>query len=165
VAQNQSATDNHEVRDADDGSVDGRWRAAHGSTIDTTIEPAWVHTGYRYFPFAALQDGQWWTLRANYCFPTHDLMTLFIDDAAVADATASPKDARPLVASIGRLSMTRRERAAALPVMGAALARRVVAVVAPFINYRSEWGDPCDLCEFAERSPFQPTDGATGVRR
>jgi hypothetical protein len=71
--------------------------------IDISVRRHWMRTGYRYFPYAAWQSDQWWVLRANYCFPEHDLVTLFIDGRAVADITAPDRDARRLVASIAAL--------------------------------------------------------------
>lgn len=140
------------------------WRTARGVPIDTSIEPEWLRTGYRYFPYAAFQDGQWWVIRANFCFPEHDFATLFIGETAVAEVTASADDDRPLVASIGRLSMTHpQQRTASLPVMTPAAAQHVIGTVAKFINHGSEWGRPCDLCEFADRDPFALTGGNTRV--
>lgn len=140
-------------------TINGRWRPTAGVSIDTDIEPDWQRTGYRYFPYAACQDGQWWVVRANFCFPEHDFTTLFIDGAAVAEVTAAAGDGRPLVASIGRLSMTHpQQRTAGLPLMRPAEARYVVGRLARFVDHGSEWGQPCDLCEFADRDPFAAAD-------
>ena len=150
-----AVADNGDMSSQAGGIDGGGWRTARGWLLDTAVTPDWLRTGYRYFPYAARQDGQWWTLRANYCFPAHDFATLFIDDSAVAEITASAKDARPLVASIGRLSMTHPERAR-IPVLSPRVAKHVIDAVAEFINHGSEWGDACDLCEFADRDPFEP---------
>lgn len=130
------------------------WHVARGVVVDTGVEPQWLRTGYRYFPYAAWQDRQWWVIRANYGFPEHDSTTLFIDGVVVADTTAGADDARPLVASIGRLSLTRSHLDTQLPMMDPQMAREVVVAVAAFIDHGSERGDPCDWCVFAERDPF-----------
>lgn len=127
-------------------------------TIDTDVVPQWQRTGFKFFPYAALQAGGWWVIRVNYGFPEHDFATLFIDGAAVADVTASPDDARPLVAGIGRLFMTHPQNAVELQVMSRSLAKQVVGAVAEFVNYGSEWGDPCDWCGSADRDPLTPED-------
>ena len=55
--------------------------------IDPWVQPAWRRTGYKFFPYAARHGGQWWVLRFNYCFPEHDLYTVFIDGCAAVDVT------------------------------------------------------------------------------
>lgn len=135
------------------------WHTAPGVDLDTEVEPQWQRTGYRYFPYAAVQAGRWWVIRVNYCFPEHDFATLFIDGVAVAEATAVPNDVRPLVASIGRLPLTDPSRAGELPEMSVEVARQVVEAVAAFINHGSEWGDPCGWCEFAQRDPLRRAAG------
>jgi hypothetical protein len=116
-----------------------------------------MRTGYRYFPYAAWQSDQWWVLRANYCFPEHDLVTLFIDGRAVADITAAEKDARPLVASIAALDPILPFRKRDIPAMPAGLAESAVATVSAYVSYGSEFDPPdlCDLCEFSERDPYE----------
>jgi hypothetical protein len=147
---------------ADDGANDAspldHWHTAHDLTIDTDVEPSWLRTGYRYFPYAALESGRWWVIRVNYCFPEHDIATLFIDGAAVADLTAVASDVRPLVASIGRMPMTNPDSADGLQTMPRELARRVVGGVADFVDHGSEWGQPCPWCTFAEHDPFTRAD-------
>jgi hypothetical protein len=133
------------------------WHTARGVTIDTDSTPEWLRTGYTFFPYAALQAGQWWVLRIN-CFPEHDLVTLFIDGSVAADVTAGPDDARPLVAGIGRLMSTWSQNATELPMMSLELARRVIGAVAEFVNYGSEWGDSCIWCGSDDRDPFTRAD-------
>jgi|GEM_PF-1483389 len=125
--------------------------------VDTTLEPHWLRTGYRFFPYAALQDRQWWVIRVNYGFPEHDFVTLFIDGAAVADVTPEADDPRPLVASIGRLPMTHSHTAIDLSLMPPILARDVVSAVAKFVDYGSEVGDPCAWCAVGP-DPFSPAE-------
>lgn len=132
------------------------WHVVRGAGVDTTVEPQWLRTGYMYFPYAAWQDQRWWVIRVNYCFPEHDLATLFIDGAAVAETTADPNDARPLVASIGRLPLTNSVTAENLPMLTPQPARDVVSTVAEYVAHGSEWDDPCDWCILAERDPFAP---------
>jgi hypothetical protein len=121
-----------------------------------------MRTGYKYFPYAARQSDQWWVLRANYCFPEHDLVTLFIDGCAVGSVTGSVDDPRPLVASIAALDPVIPHRTDRdVPVMPAELARSVVDAVADYVAYGSEFDEPdlCDLCEFAERDAYERLPG------
>jgi hypothetical protein len=106
----------------------------------TAAQPHWLRTGFKFFPYAAQLTGQWWVVRANYCFPEHDLCTLFIDGHAIADLTGSPDDPRPLVASIAALHPI-------TPWIDAA---------ADYVVYGSGSNDPCDLCEFAQRDRAIP---------
>lgn len=112
--------------------------------IDTTVRPRWQRTGYTYFPFAAEQSGHWWVLRLNHGFPEHDLYTLFVDGAAVADITGSPDGPSPLAVSVGDLKPY--DTPPAGPALDVDTARAVVAPVARFVNYGSEVGDPCIFC-------------------
>jgi hypothetical protein len=125
--------------------------------IDSQVRPHWLRTGYRYFPYAARQSDQWWVLRANYCFPEHDLVTLFIDGRAVADITAAAEDTRPLVASIAALDPILPFRKPDIPAMPAGLAKSAVATVASYVSHGSELDPPdlCDSCEFAGRDPYE----------
>jgi hypothetical protein len=125
--------------------------------IDISVRPHWMRTGYRYFPYAAWQSDQWWVLRANYCFPEHDLVTLFIDGRAVADITAPDRDARPLVASIAALDPISPLRKSGIPAMPAEQAESAVATVAAYVCHGSEFDPPdlCDLSEFAEPDPYE----------
>jgi hypothetical protein len=134
---------------------DPRQRTATRGVVDTAVEPQWLRTGYRFFPYAACQDGRWWVIRINYGFPEHDFATLFIDGAAVADVTAGADDGRPLVATIGRLPMTDSHTAIELPLMSPVLARDVVSDVSEFVDYGSEVGIPCSWCAL-EPDPFTP---------
>lgn len=109
--------------------------------VDTSVRPSWRRTGYRFFPFAARQSGQWWVLRLNHAFPEHDLYTLFIDGRVAVDVTGDVNSSVPLVASVGALSAHGPE-----PQMDAGEAERVVASVADFVDYGSEAGDPCIFC-------------------
>jgi hypothetical protein len=101
------------------------WHTARDVTIDTAIEPHWLRTGYRFFPYAALQAGHWWVIRVNFCLPEHDFAALFTDGAAVAEVTAAADAARALVASIGRLPLASPQRAHALPLMAQEAAQRL----------------------------------------
>jgi hypothetical protein len=124
--------------------------------------PCWMRTGYKYFPYAARQSDQWWVLRANYCFPEHDLVTLFVDGRAVGDITASDQDTRPLAASIAALDPIVPSRNRDIPAMPAEQAESAVATVAAYVEHGSELDlpDPCDLCEFAERDPYERDEPA-----
>ncbi len=138
--------------------MSGDRRAESGAQpIDISVRPQWMRTGYRYFPYAARESGQWWVLRANYCFPEHDLVTLLIDGRAVADITALDEDARPLVASIAALDPMLPFRKSDVPEMPAELAKAAVDTVATYVSHGSEFDPPdlCDLCEFAERDPYE----------
>jgi hypothetical protein len=126
-----------------------------GSPVDVDVRPRWLRTGFTFFPFAAQMAGQWWVLRANYCFPEHDLCTLFIDGHAVADLTAAADDPRPLVASIAALHPITPWRDADVSAMAAELADAVVGAVGDYVVYGSESGDPCDPCELALRDPLE----------
>jgi hypothetical protein len=117
--------------------------APDGSVIDTTAQPHWLRTGYRFFPYAAQQSGQWWVLRLNHGFPEHDMYTLFIDGRPTADITGNPNDRVPLVASIASLKPQDR---AAEPTLDPGTAATVVSPISRYANYGSEWGDPCMFC-------------------
>jgi hypothetical protein len=134
--------------------------AAAEQPIDVAVRPDWMRTGYKYFPYAAWESGQWWVLRANYCFPEHDLVTLFVDGRAVADITAPKQDARPLVASVAALEPMLPYLTPEVPVIPAAQAESAMATVADYVCYGSEFDFPdvCDLCEFAERDPYERDD-------
>jgi hypothetical protein len=69
-----------------------------GTAIEAAARPHWVHTGYKFFPYAAQQSGHWWVLRLNHGFPEHDMYTVFIDGTAAADLTADAANPSPLVA-------------------------------------------------------------------
>lgn len=95
--------------------------------IDTTAQPRWRRTGYRFFPYAAELSGTWWVLRLNPGFPEHDMYTLFVDGHAAADLTIDPDlnlaaDLAPEVAT------------------------DVVRTVAGYVNYGTERDDACDFC-------------------
>jgi hypothetical protein len=140
-----------------DPSKFGAWWVANCEHVDTDVTPRWRRTGYRYFPYAACQSGQVWVLRANYCFPEHDLCTLFIDGRAVADVTSSAEDPRPLLASIGSLKPITPEALPEVLVMRAGLAETIVETVSGYVAHGAEWGDPCDWCLFSERDPYTPS--------
>jgi hypothetical protein len=137
------------------GTADGEWHAElkQGTTY-LARQLRWQRTGYMYFPYAAYEHGCWWVLRANYCFPEHDLCTLFINGEAVADVTASEGDPCPLISSIRSLKPITPNSDADSPVMDPELVHWVVAAVANYVEHGSEWGDPCDWCVFAERDPY-----------
>jgi hypothetical protein len=114
------------------------------TAIDTTAQPQWMRTGYKFFPYAAQHSGQWWVLRLNHGFPEHDMYTVFIDGRPAADITANPDDPSPLIAGVASLKPL--DRAAAEPELDAETAAAVVKVVAPYVNYGSEHDDPCIFC-------------------
>lgn len=122
-----------------------------GIAIDTSAQPDWRRTGYKYFPYAAQQSGHWWVLRLNTGFPEHDLYTLFVDGAAAADITG-PGDT-PLAASIGTL--TPADPGASESQLDPDTATAVVQTVAPYVNYGSEHNDPCLFCS-EDYDPLTP---------
>lgn len=87
----------------------------------------WQRTGYRFFPYAAEQSGQWWVLRFNPGFPEHEMYTLFVDGHAAGDLTLDPG---PTLAAD----------------LTPGVATDVVRTVAGYVNYGSERGSPCDFC-------------------
>ncbi|MCV7258801.1 hypothetical protein [Mycobacterium shimoidei] len=117
---------------------------ADSSSIDKSARPHWLRTGYRFFPYAAQHDGQWWVLRFNHGFPEHDMYTLFVNGRPVADITGDPGRPAPLVASVGSLRPYDAE--ADEPVLEPSTAAAVVGSVARFVNYGSEHDDPCIFC-------------------
>ncbi len=123
--------------------------------VDSSSRPVWKRTGYRFFPYAAKQSGQWWVLRLNYGFPEHDLWTLFVDGRPALDVTGDANHALPLAASIGELHPF--DPAADEPVLARQSAQAAVSVVAQYVVYGSEVGDPCDRCDqLAGDDPMTP---------
>jgi hypothetical protein len=112
--------------------------------IDATARPQWLRTGYKFFPYAAQQSGQWWVLRLNHGFPEHDLYTLFVDGRATADITGKPGDPSPLIAGVAALKPY--EAAAAEPALDPETATAVVSTVSRYADYGSEHGEPCIFC-------------------
>jgi hypothetical protein len=112
--------------------------------IDQAVRPRWLRTGYKFFPYAAQQSGQWWVLRLNHGFPEHDMYTLFVDGKAVADITGKPDHEVPLVASVASLKPY--DPATDEPALDAGTAATVVSTVSHYVNYGSEHGDPCIFC-------------------
>lgn len=106
-------------------------------------QPRWIRTGFTYFPFAARQSGQWWVLRFNFEFPAHDMYTLFIDGVAAADITPVENHAAPLVAGMAALEPFEH----ASEVLEPATAAAVVGAVSKFVDYGSEFGEPCIFCD------------------
>jgi hypothetical protein len=151
-----AVTDEPKAAAADAGKFTAWW-VAKGEHVDTDVTPRWHRTGYRYFPYAACESGHVWVLRVNYCFPEHDLCTLFIDGRAVADVTSGPDDPRPLLAGIGALNPILPDALPEVPPMAPDLAKTIVAAVARYVAHGAEWGDPCDWCLFAERDPYTPS--------
>ncbi|SPM35890.1 hypothetical protein A4G26_06170 [Mycobacterium rhizamassiliense] len=117
---------------------------ADGPVLDTAASPRWLRTGYRHFPYAAQQAGQWWVLRLNHGFPEHDMYTLFIDGHAVADATADAGHPLPLVAGLASLAPDAEDSTE--PTLDVELAEDLVRAVSSYVNYGSEEGEPCDFC-------------------
>ena len=104
--------------------------------------PDWRRTGFRYFPYAAVVDGARWVLRVNHGFPEHDLLTLFVDGAAVADVTPGAGSS-PFETSLAGLAPLGGGRE---PMLEPVAARAAIAAVAAFADYGSENGDPCLCC-------------------
>lgn len=123
------------------GIVSDRIRPA----VDSSVQPVWKRTGYKFFPYAAEQSGQWWVLRFNYDFLEHDLYTLFVDGRAALDITGNVNHRIPLAASIGGLKPF--DSNADEPVFAPELAETVVRAVAQYVVYGSEVDDPCDWCD------------------
>lgn len=85
----------------------------------------------------------------GYCgsttgFPEHDMYTLFVDGKPAADITGRLDDPSPLVASVASLKPY--DHAAAEPALDAETAASVVNAVSPYVNYGSEYDDPCIFC-------------------
>ena len=112
--------------------------------IDETVQPHWLRTGYKFFPYAAPESGQWWVLRLNYGFPEHDMYTLFVDGKPTVDITGSPDHASALVRSIASLSPY--DPTADEPSLEEDTAATVVGPVSRYANYGSEHDDPCIFC-------------------
>ena len=68
--------------------------------VDPAAQPAWMRTGFKFFPYAPRQSGQWWVLRFSYDFPEHEMYTLFIDGRAAADITADAGSPIPLTVRV-----------------------------------------------------------------
>lgn len=115
-----------------------------GPAFDTTAQPDWLRTGYKFFPYAAQQSGHWWVLRLNHGFPEHDLYTLFVDGRAVADITGNADDHSPLVTSVASLKPY--DHAATEPELDPDTAATIVNAVSRYANYGSESDEPCIFC-------------------
>ena len=113
--------------------------------IDQQAQPAWMRTGYKFFPYAARQAGQWWVLRFNYDFPAHEMYTVFVDACAAADVTGHYIHQIPLAASTGALEPF--DPNVGEPTMEPGLAETIVGSLAPYVVYGSEAGRPCVWCE------------------
>lgn len=111
-------------------------------SVDTSVRPLWVRTGYKFFPYAAQQADHWWVLRFNVGFPEHDMYTIFVDNQVAGDVTGDPDSSVPLIASIGALSSSLPQE----PMLDSATARAVVDGVARFVDYGSERGESCVFC-------------------
>jgi hypothetical protein len=123
-------------------------------SVEPTARPAWMRTGYKFFPYAARYCEQWWVLRLNYDFPEHDLYTVFIDGRATADVSGNPHDERPFVAGIGAL----RPFTAGIgePDLAPDVAETVVRMLADYVVYGSEVEEPCDWCgHLASSDPME----------
>jgi hypothetical protein len=114
------------------------------TAIDEAAQPHWLRTGYKFFPYAARQSGQWWVLRLNHGFPEHDLYTLFVDGRPAVDVTGSPDHSSALVRSVA--SLRPYDPAADEPTLDADTATTVVGPVSSYVNYGSEHDDPCVFC-------------------
>lgn len=125
----------------------------NSAAVDPSARPVWARTGYKFFPYATQQSGQWWVLRLNFGFPDHELYTLFVDGHATLDVTGSMDHAVPLAASIGALKPF--DPQAGEPVLLAELAEAAVREVALYVVYGSEVDDPCDWCDhLADHDPM-----------
>lgn len=114
------------------------------SVVDETVDPKWLRTGFKFFPYAAQQDGHWWVLRLNYWFPEHDMYTLFVDGRPAVDVTGDAEHSSPLVRSIA--SLRPHDPAMGEPFLDVSTAAAVVQVVSRYADYGSEHGDPCLFC-------------------
>ncbi|MEE6140633.1 hypothetical protein SKC41_30530 [Mycobacterium sp. 050128] len=114
------------------------------SAVDETAHPQWLRTGYKFFPYAAQQDGHWWVLRLNYGFPEHDMYTLFVDGRPAVDLTGDPDHSSALVRSVA--SLRPYDSVAAEPSLETHTAATVVQTVSGYADYGSEHGDPCLFC-------------------
>jgi hypothetical protein len=112
--------------------------------IDETAQPHWLRTGYKFFPYAAQQDGHWWVLRLNYGFPEHDMYTLFVDGRPAVDITGSPDHSSALVRSVA--SLRPYDPAITEPLLEASTAVTVVHAVSRYADYGSAQGDPWLFC-------------------
>ena len=109
-----------------------------------TAQPQWLRTGYKFFPYAAQESGQWWVLRLNYGFPEHDMYTLFVDGRPAVDITGSADHSSALVRGIATLRWA--DPGATEPTLEADTAATVVQTVARYVAYGSEHDDPCFFC-------------------
>jgi hypothetical protein len=107
-------------------------------------QPTWMRTGYKFFPYATQQSGQWWVLRFNYGFPDHEMYTLFVDTQPVVDITGDSDHPVPLVRNIASLKPF--DSASPEPMMDADLAETVVSQVARYVIYGSEHNEPGIYC-------------------
>jgi hypothetical protein len=114
------------------------------TAIDETASPQWLRTGYKIFPYAAKQSGQWWVLRLNHGFPEHDMYTLFVDGKPAVDVTGSADHSSVLVRSIA--SLRPYDSAAGEPTLEPDTAASVVGPVLGYVNYGSEHDDACMFC-------------------
>ena len=119
-------------------------QSATAPAVEEATQPQWLRTGYKFFPYAARQSGQWWVLRLNHGFPEHDMYTLFVDGKPAVDVTGSADHSSALVRSIAPLRPY--DSAAGEPTLEADTAATVVAPVSGYLNYGSEHDDPCMFC-------------------
>jgi hypothetical protein len=114
------------------------------TAIDEAAQPHWLRTGYKFFPYAAEESGQWWVLRLNYGFPEHNMYTLFVGGRPPVDIMGSPNHSSALVRSIA--SLRPYDPAAGEPTLEAETATTVVRTVSHYVDYGSEHQDPCIFC-------------------
>jgi hypothetical protein len=114
------------------------------TAIDDDVQPHWLRTGYKFFPYAAEQSGQWWVLRLNHGFPEHDMYTLFADGRPAVDITGNPDHLSALVRSIA--SLRPYDPTAEEPTLDADTATTEVRTVSHYVDYGSEHEDPCTFC-------------------
>lgn len=137
---------------------------AGNAAVELSVRPAWRRTGYKFFPYAAQQSGQWWVLRLNFGFPDHELYTLFVDGHATLDVTGSTDHHVPLAASIGTLKPF--DPQAGEPMLMLELAEAAARAVAPYVVYGSEVDDPCDWCDhLADHDPMTRYGGSGAASR
>lgn len=137
---------------------------ASGAAVDPSVWPAWMRTGYKFFPYAAQQSDRWWVLRLNFDFPEHEMYTLFVDGHATLDVTGSTDHHVPLAASVGALKPF--DRQAGEPVLMPELAEAAVRAVAQYVVYGSEVDDLCDWCDhLADHDPMTRYGGTDAASR
>lgn len=123
---------------------DGRDARSLSAGDVADAEPRWMRTGYKFFPYAAQQSGQWWVLRFNYGFPDHEMYTLFVGREAVVDVTGDAN--HPVAFARNIASLKPFDDPSPEPTLDAETAESVVSQVARYVAYGSEHDQPCIYC-------------------